>query len=78
MPHDFGPDDFWGITVFDTAQCREKYAGARLGPIFTPPSREGTVIVPATAGGMNWGGVAVEPNGKILIAKACAWPILRS
>jgi len=69
VPHDFGPDDFWGITLFDKAQCRKKYAGARLGPIFTPPSREGTVIIPATAGGMNWGGVAVEPNGKILIAK---------
>ena len=70
VPHDFGPDDFWGITFFDKAQCRKKYAGARLGPIFTPPSTEGTVIIPATAGGMNWGGVAVEPNGKILIAKA--------
>ncbi len=70
VPHDFGPDDFWGITFFDRAQCRKKYAGARLGPIFTPPSLEGTVIVPSSAGGMNWGGVAVEPQGKILIAKA--------
>ncbi|MDP7153356.1 MAG: pyrroloquinoline quinone-dependent dehydrogenase [Gammaproteobacteria bacterium] len=70
VPHDFGPDDFWGITFFDKAQCKKKYAGARLGPIFTPPSIEGTVIVPATAGGINWGGVAVEPRGKILIAKA--------
>jgi len=69
VPQDFGPDDFWGITFFDRAQCREKYAGARLGPIFTPPSIEGTVIIPSTAGGINWGGVAVEPNGKILIAK---------
>ncbi|MBC8451798.1 MAG: PQQ-binding-like beta-propeller repeat protein, partial [Rhodospirillaceae bacterium] len=69
VPHDIGPDDFWGITFFDEGQCRKKYAGARLGPIFTPPSREGTIIIPATAGGMNWGGVAVDPNSKILIAK---------
>jgi len=69
VPHDFGPDDFWGVTFFDRAQCRTKYAGARLGPIFTPPSLAGTVMIPSPDGGMNWGGVAVEPNGKILIAK---------
>jgi len=70
VPHGIGPDDFWGITVIDERMCRKKYAGARLGPIFTPPARGGSVLVRATAGGMNWGGVAVDPQQKILVAKA--------
>ena len=30
---------------------------------------EGTVIVPSTAGGVNWGGVAVDPGNRILVTK---------
>jgi quinoprotein glucose dehydrogenase len=69
VPHDFGPDDFWGISFVDRGACREKYAGARTGPIFTPPSTEGTIVVPSTAGGINWGGVAVDPGNRILVTK---------
>jgi len=69
VPQDFGPDDFWGISFIDKGACRNKYAGARTGPIFTPPSLEGTIVVPSTAGGINWGGVAVDPNNRILITK---------
>jgi quinoprotein glucose dehydrogenase len=36
--------------------------------IFTPPSFEGTVIFPGTAGGSNWGSVAVDPERKLLFA----------
>ncbi len=69
VPHDFGPDDFWGMSFFDRGACRAKYKGARTGPIFTPPSIEGTIVVPSTAGGINWGGVAVDPNNRILVTK---------
>ena len=69
VPHDFGPDEFWGMSIFDRNACREKYAGARTGPIFTPPSTEGTIVVPSTAGGINWGGVAIDPNNRILVTK---------
>jgi quinoprotein glucose dehydrogenase len=69
VPHDFGPDDFWGISFIDKGACQRQYAGARTGPIFTPPSTEGTIVVPATAGGVNWGGVAVDPIHSILVTK---------
>jgi quinoprotein glucose dehydrogenase len=69
VPHDFSPDEFWGITVLDRARCRAEYRDFRYGPIFTPPSLEGTVVVPSTAGGVNWGGVAVDPRLKILVTK---------
>jgi quinoprotein glucose dehydrogenase len=69
VPHSFDSDDFWGMTFIDRGQCREKYKNARTGPIYTPPSIEGTIVVPATAGGVNWGGVAVDPVSKILYTK---------
>ncbi len=69
VPHSFSPDEYWGMTFIDRGQCREKYKNARTGPIYTPPSVEGTIVVPATAGGVNWGGVAVDPISKILYTK---------
>ena len=69
VPHSFDPDEFWGMTFIDRGQCREKYKDARTGPIYTPPSLNGTIVVPATAGGVNWGGVAVDPVAKILYTK---------
>jgi quinoprotein glucose dehydrogenase len=36
--------------------------------IFTPPSLEGTVVFPGTAGGSNWGSVAYDPERRLLFA----------
>jgi quinoprotein glucose dehydrogenase len=64
VPQDFTWDDeFW----LNFGSCQEKYADARIGPIFTPPSLEGTVVVPSTAGGINWGSVAIHEPSNTLI-----------
>ncbi len=34
----------------------------RLGPLFTPPSRQGTILVPGWGGGANWGGAGYDPE----------------
>ena len=60
------PDAAWGFTPFDRAGCRDKIASHRSDGIFTPPSLEGTIQFPASLGGMNWGGVAVDPTRGIL------------
>ncbi len=67
VPHEFRDEDFWGMTVWERNRCREHFANARRGPIFTPPSLEGTIIVPSGAGGVNWGGVAIDPVSKVLV-----------
>ena len=36
------------------------------GP-FTPPSLEGTVVLPSNVGGAHWGGVAVDPARQIAV-----------
>ncbi len=64
VPHNFTKDDFWWLTF---GSCAEKYKDARFGPIFTPPSVEGTIVVPATAGGVNWGSVSIDKRSNTLI-----------
>ena len=36
------------------------FRSLRLGPLYTPPSLEGTVVRPGVIGGAGWGGVAVD------------------
>ena len=40
----------------------EKFRGARHGPLFTPPSKQGTIFYPGFSGGVLWGGVSYDPE----------------
>jgi quinoprotein glucose dehydrogenase len=59
-------DDLVDFTPEIRAMAVEAVQGFRLGPLYTPPSLEGTVIRPGTTGGANWGGAAVDPETGIL------------
>lgn len=61
------PDDAWGFTFWDQGKCRELMRGIRTGSVYTPPSLEGTLISPWTAGGANWGGPAYDPQRSLMI-----------
>jgi quinoprotein glucose dehydrogenase len=61
------PDDAWGLTFWDQNRCRELIASARHGDIFTPPSDRGWIMFPGSAGGMNWGSGAFDPERKLLV-----------
>ncbi|MCL4791081.1 MAG: pyrroloquinoline quinone-dependent dehydrogenase [Gammaproteobacteria bacterium] len=67
VPHEFRAEDFWGMTPWERNACVKAYGNKRYGKIFTPPSLEGTIVVPSTAGGVNWGGVTVDPDSKVLV-----------
>jgi quinoprotein glucose dehydrogenase len=67
VPHEFARDDFWGMTPFDRQACIKAYGNFRYGSIFMPPSTQGSIIWPSSAGGVNWGGVAVDPDRRILV-----------
>ena len=43
-----------------------KLQGVRMGPVFTPISRAGTVFSPGTLGGMNWSGASFDPTTGLL------------
>lgn len=67
VPHGFKAEDFWGMTPWERNACLKAYGNTRFGPIFTPPSLEGSIMVPSSAGGVNWGGVAVDPAAGLLV-----------
>ncbi|MGD9967507.1 MAG: pyrroloquinoline quinone-dependent dehydrogenase [Hyphomonadaceae bacterium] len=68
VPAHLEPEDAFGLTPFDQAHCRDAIAAARSEGLYTPPSTQGTILFPFTGGGVNWGGVAFDPERQILFA----------
>lgn len=62
-------DDAWGLTFWDEGGCRETLETARLGPIYTPITEQWTIVAPSHLGGINWGGVAVDPERGLIAAR---------
>ena len=64
----FHPDDVIDFTPELKAKAEEVLSRFRIGPIFTPPSVAesegtlGTIMVPASTGGINWPGGSVDPE----------------
>jgi glucose dehydrogenase len=46
------------------------------GPIFTPPSEQGTMQLPSNAGGANWSGAAFDPETHMLYVPSITTPFL--
>lgn len=63
--------EVWALAdAMSFGQCsrdRERY---RYDGLFTPPSEQGTLMYPGTAGATNWGGLAVDPRRGILYVNA--------
>jgi quinoprotein glucose dehydrogenase len=66
-PHGIKLDDVWGPTDADREACRTMIAGLRNEGIFTPPSVQGTLVLPSNIGGAHWGGVAFDPVRQIVV-----------
>lgn len=67
-PHALPDEDVWGLTPIDRAQCRALVDRLRNDGIFTPPSREGSIVFPGLGGGVNWGSLSVdEANGRLVV-----------
>ncbi len=65
VPDRITPDDAYGLTFWDQGECRAIIAGARAEGLYTPPSEQGTILYPFTGGGVNWGGLAFDPETQI-------------
>lgn len=68
------PFEYQGTSVDDLidfapeirTMAEEAVDGYRLGPLYTPPTLQGTIMRPGTTGGANWGGAAVDPETGLL------------
>lgn len=64
----FGPEDVIDFTPEIKAAAIEALSQFTTGPLFTPPSMKGTVVMPGAIGGSGWGGGAFDPaTGRIYI-----------
>jgi len=66
-PQRLSPDSVWAANDADRAACRTALAGLRNDGPFTPPSLEGSVVLPSNIGGAHWGGVAFDPSQQIAV-----------
>lgn len=58
--------DMWGITPFDQLMCRIAFKSLRYDGLFTPPGTQTTLNLPGSLGGMNWGGLSIDPTRQYL------------
>ena len=60
------PDNLLDFTPEMQEQAQQQLAQLQTGPLYTPPSEKGTVVVPGSLGGANWGGAAFDPDTGVL------------
>jgi quinoprotein glucose dehydrogenase len=60
-------EDAWGPTQQDRDTCLAWIRTLRNEGIFTPPSLQGTLVMPGNLGGMTWSGYAFDPHHSLLI-----------
>jgi quinoprotein glucose dehydrogenase len=63
-------DDANDLTPEIRAMAQEQMRKFRVGPLFTPPSLEGTLQRPSQGGGASWGGAAFDPETGYLFVRA--------
>ena len=80
------PFEYQGVTLEDLADFTPEIRamavkavqGFRLGPLFTPPTTEGTLQRPGFNGGGNWSGAAVDPEtGMFYVPSRQGWNVNR-
>ncbi len=60
-------NDAFGVDDEDRKWCRDEIAKLRTGSVFTPPSLQGTLLLPGNVGGQNWGGMTYDPIHDLLV-----------
>jgi quinoprotein glucose dehydrogenase len=63
-------DDAFDLTPELRDEARAELAKYVLGPLYTPPSFQGTIMRPGVIGGANWGGGAFDPATGMLYVKS--------
>ena len=60
------PDSAFGVTSTDKEYCRDLITRLRHD-LFSPPSVAGTILWPGVWGGINWDGMAWDPNRQLIV-----------
>ncbi len=68
VPHRLSTNQAWAISDAEHEACLERLRPLRNEGIFTPPSLQGTLVIPGQLGGLNWSGYAFDPGRNLLLA----------
>ena len=64
----------WGATPLDQLWCRIKFKQARYDGDFTPPGLRNAIFFPGSAGGSNWGSVAIDTVRDLMVVNSLYMP----
>ena len=74
-PPNLKESDMWGATLLDQMLCRIEYRQSAYEGQFTPPHvGQTTVVYPAFYGVVDWQGITIDPQRKIMLANASYLP----
>lgn len=62
--------DMWGMTPLDQLWCRVRFRQLRYDGPLTPPGVDESLTYPSIGGGMNWGGVAYDPERGVMVVNS--------
>ena len=68
-PQGVSLDDAFDATPALKLEAQAEMKKYRLGPLFTPPTFQGTIMAPGLIGGANWGGAAIDPETGMMYVK---------
>jgi len=72
----FGFTDIVDFTPAIHSRALDAIKDYRVGPLYTPPSLGGTVVMPGAIGGAGWGGGALDPISGTIYIKSTNSPAL--
>ena len=61
------PESVFGLNPVDYETCGQWVRSLRNEGVFTPPSLQGTLVIPGNIGGMTWSGYAFDPERNLLV-----------
>ncbi len=68
LPEQLTADNLDNFAFIGGRDCRKQLAKYRSEGMFTPPSLQGSVLFPSTVGGINWGGLTIDPvNARLYV-----------
>jgi quinoprotein glucose dehydrogenase len=67
-------DDLIDFTPALRAEAQELVARYHHGPLYTPPDKQGTILLPGVVGGASWAGAAFDPETGMLFVPSITNP----
>jgi quinoprotein glucose dehydrogenase len=74
VPQKLAISEAWAVNDSERQACLARLQALRNEGIFTPPSLQGSLVIPGNVGGLNWSGYAFDPRQNLLVANVNSLP----